>query len=54
MHNFQFGDLQYGQQRAQALQQEAAQDRRARNARPAPEQRSRFSLRALFQRLRPA
>lgn len=47
-------DLQYGQKRAQELRQEAAQARRSREARPVPEQRPRFSLRALFQRPRPA
>ncbi|GGL72230.1 hypothetical protein GCM10010840_07930 [Deinococcus aerolatus] len=47
-------DLQYGQQRAQDFQQEAAQASRARQARPAREDRPRLSLRALFQRLRPA
>ena len=39
---------------AQALRQEAAQDRQAREARPAHGPRPRLNLKALFQRPRPA
>ncbi|MDV6374007.1 hypothetical protein [Deinococcus arenicola] len=50
----QYVNLQYGQQRAQELRQEAAQAKRVREARPARQPRPRFNLRDLFRRLRPA
>ncbi|MBB5362579.1 hypothetical protein [Deinococcus humi] len=47
-------DLQFAQQHAQALRQEAAQASRALQAQPAHGQRPQLSLRNLFHRPRPA